>query len=300
MERIKLVNDIELSRLVYGMWRLGDDQDTSSSHVRAKIDACLSQGISTFDQADIYGDYSSESILGAALSESPSLRNNMEIVTKCDIMLLSNKFPDRKVKYYDTSAAHIQASVEQSLTNMATDRIDLLLLHRPDPLMDHEETGQALDALVSSGKVRGIGVSNFMPHDWSLLQSAMQQPLLTNQLEISLMHNEYLTDGTVAHLQENGKPPMAWSPLGGGQLFDQNDQNMSTLRLALDHVANEQNVDIAAVAIAWLLHHPARLLPVLGTNNIDRIASLADACKVSLTREQWFALYEAANGHEVP
>ncbi|MCL4148996.1 UNVERIFIED_CONTAM: hypothetical protein GTU68_028284 [Idotea baltica] len=299
MNRLNLGDSLQLSQVVYGMWRLGDDKDTSAAHVQTKIEACLDQGITSFDQADIYGDYESESILGAALKAVPELRNRMEIITKCDIMLLSDKYAKRTVKYYDTSAAHINASVDKSLANMSIDHIDLLLLHRPDPLMDHAETGDALDKLIKSGKVRGVGVSNFRSHDWDLLQSGMSSPLLTNQLEISLLSSELLVDGTVADLQRQGIHPMAWSPLGGGALFDSSNSKTAALQNALKVIADEQSVDMSAVAVAWLLKHPSGILPVMGTNNLDRIKALAQATSVELSREQWFVLYEAANGHEV-
>ncbi|MEM6987292.1 MAG: aldo/keto reductase, partial [Pseudomonadota bacterium] len=169
MQRCTLSESLEISRIVYGLWRLGDDSDTSTDHVTAKIEACLEQGITTMDQADIYGDYNCEALFGAALHAKPSLRDQIEIVTKCDIVAPIGRYSDAPVKYYDTSADHIRASVEHSLKAMHTDYIDLLLLHRPDPLMDHTETGDALDALVSSGKVRNVGVSNFRPWDWQLL-----------------------------------------------------------------------------------------------------------------------------------
>ncbi len=177
MERVDL-GTITLSRLVYGMWRLGDDADTSPGHVQAKVEACLAQGITTMDQADIYGGYVAEALFGAALRAAPHLRDRLEIVTKCDIVAPVGRHAAERVKYYDTSAAHITASVETSLRDMATDRIDLLLIHRPDPLMDHHETGRTLDALVDSGKVRAVGVSNFRPWDFTLLQSAMSAPLV--------------------------------------------------------------------------------------------------------------------------
>ncbi|MFW5655731.1 MAG: aldo/keto reductase, partial [Roseicyclus sp.] len=186
MERVK-VGDLDLSRIVYGMWRLGDDADTSPAHVQAKVEACLAQGITTMDQADIYGGYRAEALLGAAFRASPGLRDKVELVTKCDIVAPFGRYAHARVKHYDTSAAHIAASVEMSLREMATDRIDLLLIHRPDPLMDHLETGRALDALVASGKVRAVGVSNFRPWDWRLLQSAMTTRLATNQIEMSAL-----------------------------------------------------------------------------------------------------------------
>nr|MCU0912325.1 aldo/keto reductase [Paracoccaceae bacterium] len=137
MERVKIAKGLKFSRMVYGLWRLGDDPDTSPRHVQAKIETCLAQGITTFDEADIYGDYESESLFGAALKSAPSLKGQIEVVTKCDIMLVSKKFPGRRVKHYDTSADHIAASVDTSLKRMGLERIDLLLIHRPDPFMDH-------------------------------------------------------------------------------------------------------------------------------------------------------------------
>ena len=294
MDRVKFNDALEMSRLVYGMWRLGDDADTSVDHIRNKISACLDQGITTMDQADIYGGYEAEEILGTALT--PELRNQIEIVTKCDIVAPAGRYAGAKVKHYDTSRAHILSSVDHSLRLMKIDHIDLLLIHRPDPLMDHHETGAALDEVVASGKVRAVGVSNFRPWDWELLQSGMKTQLVTNQIEISLLHHTPFTNGDIAFHQKNGQPPMAWSPLGGGALFD---TKLSSLHGALQNIATEHDVEIAAVAIAWLLAHPARILPVLGTNNLDRIARIGDAAKIQIDRETWFDLYTHALGHEV-
>ncbi len=296
MQRVKLSDSLEMSRLVYGMWRLGDDADTSAAHVEAKIQACLDQGITTFDQADIYGDYGAEAVLGNALRANPGLRQRMEIVTKCDIVAPCGRYADAKVKYYDTSRAHIVKSVDTSLSEMATDHIDLLLIHRPDPMMDHHETGAALDEVVASGKVGAVGVSNFRPWDWSLLQSAMKTQLVTNQIEVSLGKISPFTNGDLAFHQQYGHPLMAWSPLGGGLLMAGNPP----VGVVADEIAAEFGVDRAAVAVAFLLAHPANILPVLGTNNLDRIKRASDALKVKLDRESWYRLYEAALGHEVP
>ncbi|MCU0900429.1 MAG: aldo/keto reductase [Cypionkella sp.] len=297
MEKIALTADLSLSRLVYGMWRLGDDADTSPAHVQAKVEACLAQGITTMDQADIYGGYTAEAIFGGALKAAPGLRDQIEIVTKCDIVAPAGRHAAARVKYYDTGAAHITASVEASLRDMATDRIDLLLIHRPDPLMDHIETGAALDALVASGKVRAVGVSNFRPWDFDLLQSGMKTRLVTNQIELSLRAHDGFTNGDVAFHQRHGQPLMAWSPLAGGSLLSGAD---TPLRDALHRIGAEQGTDWSAVAVAWLLRHPARIIPVMGTNSLDRIAKLSDACRVEMDRQTWFELYTHALGHEVP
>lgn len=298
MERVDL-GGVTLSRIVYGMWRLGDDADTSPAHVQAKIEACLAQGITTMDQADIYGGYTAEAIFGAALRAAPALRDRIEVVTKCDIVAPAGRHAGRRVKHYDTTPEHIRASVEASLRDMATDRIDLLLIHRPDPLMDHHATGRALDDLVASGKVRAVGVSNFRPWDWDLLQSGMATPLVTNQIEVSLLARAAFTEGDIAHLQRLGVRPMAWSPLAGGAMFGRGE---AAARLApvLARVADAAGVMPDAVAVAWLLAHPAGILPVMGTNNLRRINGLSDALRVHIDRETWFELWTAAAGAEVP
>ena len=299
MPRIELNPGLTLSRLAYGVWRLSEAADTSAQAVAGRIQACLDQGITTFDHADIYGGYSCEALFGAALRAQPGLKARMEIVTKCDIMLLSDQRPDNRVKHYDTSAAHVKASVERSLHNIGVDAIDLLLIHRPDPLMDHHALGACLDSLIQSGKVRAAGVSNFMPWDMELLQSAMKNRLVSNQIEISLMQTRGFVDGQIAHAQRLGVPVMAWSPLGGGRLFGQEAAALR-LRPALQRLASAQGVDETAVAIAWLLHHPARIIPVLGTNDPARIARMQDALRVTLDRQTWFELYSLANGADVP
>ncbi|PUB18908.1 aldo/keto reductase [Yoonia sediminilitoris] len=297
MNRIQITDDLSFSRIIYGMWRLADDRDTSPAHVQAKIEACLEQGITTMDQADIYGGYAAEEVMGAALKAAPALKDQIEVVTKCDILIPAGRYAQTaRGKYYDTSRTHILASVDQSLQLMGLDKIDTLLIHRPDPLMDHHETGAALDEVVASGKVRSVGVSNFKLHDWTLLQSAMKTPLITNQIELSLSAHDGFTNGDVAYLQERGVPIMAWSPLGGGNLMT----GSGAVQDALAAVATKNDVDAAAVAVAWLIAHPAQVMPVMGTNNINRIKALSDALKVNMDRQTWFELYTAALGNEVP
>ncbi|GAB5446419.1 aldo/keto reductase [Gymnodinialimonas sp.] len=295
MNRVN-VGGVDMSRIVYGMWRLGDDQDTSVAHVQAKVEACLAQGITTMDQADIYGGYAAEELLGNALKAAPALRDQIEIVTKCDIVAPIGIHSDKRVKYYDTSAEYITASVDRSLKLMNIDVIDLLLIHRPDPLMDHVETGACLDALVASGKVRAVGTSNFRPWDWDLLQSAMQTPLATNQIEASVLHHTPFTNGDVAFHQQRAQPIMAWSPLAGGTLFGDDG---AAVRAVLERIGVDHGVGADAVAVAWLLRHPAQIMPVMGTNNLNRINGLSDALKVTLDRQDWYEVYTAALGHEV-
>ena len=296
MQRVDLTSSVSLSRLVYGMWRLCDGGESTPAQVQAKIEACLAQGITTMDQADIYGGYTAEAALGDCLKAAPQLRDHIEIVTKCDIVAPMGRYASAKVKYYDTSRPHIEASVEHSLRLMNIEHIDLLLIHRPDPLMDHVETGGVLDEFVQSGKVKAVGVSNFKPWDWSLLQSAMNTPLATNQIEMSVLAHDAFTNGDLAYLQEHGVAPMAWSPLGGGAIFGDKHR---PLKKVLSAIADQQSVDIGAVAVAWLLAHPAKIVPVMGTNNLSRIGQLADAMKVEIDRQTWYEIYTAALGHEV-
>ena len=295
MERIKISSSQTMSRLVYGMWRLGDDEDTSPSHVRNKISSCLHQGITSFDQADIYGGYEAEEILGNALKGS-KLRQEMEIVTKCNIVAPVGRYEGARVKYYDTSRHHIIGSVDLSLKLMGIDYIDLLLLHRPDPLMDHFETGAALDEIIASGKVRNVGVSNFKPWDWNLLQTAMKNKIVTNQIELSVLAHDGFTNGDVAFHQSNNTPIMAWSPLAGGDLFLKSNKKIVR---QLEIIGEKFGVEPGTIAVAWLLAHPANILPVLGTNSLARIKTISKALEVKLDRQTWFEIYTAALGREV-
>lgn len=295
MQRTKISSSLTMSRLVYGMWRLGDDQDTSPAHVRNKISSCLHQGITSFDQADIYGGYEAEEILGNALKGS-HLRKEMEIVTKCDIVAPVGRYKNARVKYYDTSRDHILKSVDASLKLMGIDYIDLLLLHRPDPLMDHFETGAALDEIIASGKVRNVGVSNFKPWDWNLLQAAMKNKLVTNQIELSVLAHEGFTNGDVAFHQTHNTPIMAWSPLAGGDLFLKSNEKLLN---SLSNIADTFGVEPSTVAVAWLLAHPANILPVLGTNSLSRIETISQALDIKLDRQTWFEIYTTALGREV-
>jgi predicted oxidoreductase len=264
--------------------------------VQAKIESCLAQGITTMDQAAIYGGFMAEEIFGGALRAAPALKDRIEIVTKCDIIAPVGRHESARVKHYDTSRAHITQSVEASLRLMGIETIDLLLIHRPDPLMDHHETGATLDDLVASGKVRSVGVSNFRPWDWELLQSAMTSRLVTNQIEISVLAHHPFTNGDIAFLQRHGIPPMAWSPLAGGALFAPENKSIHD---SLAAIAARHDSDVTSLVVAWLMAHPARIMPVMGTNSLQRIASFGAAAEISIDRETWYEIYTIALGEEV-
>ena len=289
-----------LSRIVVGFMHLAGWQ-LSTQELIAMIEACLDMGITTFDHADIYGSYTCEALFGQALAQAPELRDKMQLITKCGIKLVSENRPEHKIHGYDTGKHHILASVENSLKQLQTDYVDLLLIHRPDPLMDADETGEALTELKKSGKTLHVGVSNFMPWQFELLASRLDFPLVTNQVELSVMNMAMLHNGVVDLCQRLRIVPMAWSPLGGGEIFTgQNDQAVR-VRQALTEVGQQLGgASVDQVALAWLMKHPANIIPVLGTGKLERIKAAAAAEKLNLSRDQWFAIWQASAGHEVP
>ncbi|MCU6684030.1 aldo/keto reductase family oxidoreductase [Leclercia sp. H6W5] len=286
----------EFSRFVMGYWRLMD-WNMSAQQLVSFIEQHLDLGITTVDHADIYGGYQCEAAFGEAMKLSPALRQRMEIVTKCGIATTAK--PEHALGHYITDRDHIIRSAEQSLTNLATDYLDLLLIHRPDPLMDADEVAEAFLALHQSGKVRHFGVSNFTPAQFALLQSRLPFTLATNQVEISPVYQPLLLDGTLDQLQQLRIRPMAWSCLGGGRLF--NDESFQPLRDELAQVAQELNAEtIEQVVYAWILRLPSQPLPIIGSGKIERVRSALAAEQLQMTRQQWFRIRKAALGYDVP
>ncbi len=295
-----MANNLEFSRIIQGFWRLAE-WNMPKQELLSFIKNCMEMGITTFDHADIYGGYTCESLFGEALQLQPSLRDNMQIVTKCGIAPLSPKFPKRYVAHYNTSTKHIVKSVEQSLQNLHTDYIDLLLIHRPDPFMDPSEVAEAFTRVKQEGKVRHFGVSNFLPSQFNMLSSYLDFPLITNQIEVSAMQLEHFEKGTIDLCQEKRISPMIWSPLAGGEIFTGQNERAVRLRKTLQKVANELNADgIDIVMYAWLLAHPANMMPIVGSGKLDRVKSAIAATKLTLDRQQWFTIFESSNGHPVP
>lgn len=301
VSRITLTpNGPNLSRLVLGLWRLAEWR-MDNAHILELVQRCLEVGLTSFDHADIYGGYTCEKIFGDALADQSHLRQQMQIITKCGIKLVHPNRPEHKLKSYDTGRAHIIASVENSLRALRTDYVDVLLIHRPDPLMEADETAEAFGQLKQSGKVLHFGVSNFSPAQFNLLASRLDFPLVTNQIEISVLHLDAFRDGTLEQCQQLRVPPMAWSPLGGGRLFRDNAPQAARVREALKLASPHDSwLSVDQMALKWLLHHPANIVPVLGTHNWERIYAAIQAEALPLTREQWFAIYSASIGGEVP
>lgn len=300
LERVPTpVDGVTLSRLVFGAMRLPDPDQPDPARIAGLIEHALSLGITTFDHADIYGGYAVEEAFGAGLRAWAGDRSTIELVTKCDIMLPVAARPANTVKHYDSSAQHVTASAERSLRHFDTDYLDVFLLHRPDPLLAADETAAALTSLVTSGKVRAIGVSNFAPHQMDLLHSRLGVPILTNQVEFSVTATDGLWDGTLDHAQQHGYPPMIWSALGGGDLFTATDERSVRIRAELARVGSEVGLSVGATALAWVLRHPSSPVPVLGTMNPERLTDLATAVGVRLDRQEWFRILKAAQGVDV-
>lgn len=300
MERVPTpVAGLTLSRLVFGAMRLPNPEQPDPAKIASLIEHALSLGITTFDHADIYGGYAVEEAFGSGLQAWAGERSNLELVTKCDIMLPVPARPANTVKHYDTSAQHVTASAERSLRNLRTDYLDVFLLHRPDPLLNADETAAALTSLVTSGKVRAIGVSNFAPHHVDLLRSRLDVPIVTNQVELSVTATGALWDGSLDHAQQHGYSPMIWSALGGGDLFASTGERPTRIRATLEQVGSEVGLSVGATALAWVLRHPSSPVPVLGTMNRERLSDLAGAVGVPLERQEWFRILEAAQGVDV-
>lgn len=287
---------MNFSSIVLGLWRLVDWQMTPVQRL-SFLQQALELGVSTIDQADIYGDYQSEACLGEAFALQPSLRDRLQIVTKCGIKLVSAKRPAHRLQHYDTSREHIIASVENSLRAMRIETVDLLLIHRPDPLMQADELAKTFQELQQAGKVKNFGASNFTVSQFELLASRF--PLVTNQIEFSLLHLAPLHDGTLDQCQRLRIAPMIWSALSGGKLFSGDDERAVRVRSVLSEIAAKHEVSMTTIAIAWILQHPSTPAVLTGSGRIAVIEETVAATKIKLSREEWFDLWCAAMGRGV-
>ena len=290
--------NLTISPLVWGAWRWGKAAQDAQALNRL-IQHCLQLGITSFDHADIYGGYTAEAAFGQALALSPGLRDQVQLLTKCGISMVSPQRPQQLSKTFSSSAAYIAASIAQSLHNFGADRLDLLMLHRPDMLMDAAETAAALDAAVDAGLVKTVGVSNFSASQVTLLQKFLRAPLAVNQIELSLAKRDAFSDGVLDQCQTLGIRPMAWSPLNGGALFGDSPL-AQRLRPELARIAAAHACTPDAVALAWLMRHPAGIVPIMGSALLPRITDAARAMHLQLSSEDWYALWVAATGAPLP
>ncbi|MHC1708780.1 MAG: aldo/keto reductase family oxidoreductase [Bacteroidales bacterium] len=300
MIKIDLSPELKLSRIVHGQMRMAEWKLSQLDLLRL-IEQLIELGVTSFDHADIYGNYSCESVLGNVLRKHTHLRNKIEIITKCGIKLKSDKFPERQLKIYDYSFDHIVTSVHNSLKNFNTDHIDLLLLHRPSPFFDPAAVAKAFSVLKREGKVLNFGVSNFTPMQYEMLSSFTDEKLVTNQVEISPYCLEHFENGNIDFFLKERIKPMTWSPLAWGKLLNPTDAKGSRILKTLIEVAEELQVfPVEKIIYSWLLNHPVSMMPIPGSGNINRIQYAVDALEIKMSPEHWFKIYNASTGKDLP
>lgn len=300
MKTVRLSDTLTMDRIIHGHWRLLDWKMTKEELLHF-IEEVMDLGITTVDTADIYGGFSCEEAFGEALKLKKGLREKLTIVTKCGIVFPCDNRPQFKTHHYDNSRKHILTSVDRSLKNFGTDYLDLLLIHRPSPFMDPAEVSEAFRELYQSGKVRNFGVSNYSPSQFELLSSYVEYPLVTNQVEISPLKLDVFQDGTMDSIMTRGLYPMAWSPLAGGELFTGKSEraiNVRNMLLAVGEKYNEDRID--TLAYAFLLSHPGKILPIVGSGKIERIKNAVDALEIRFSAEDWLSVYKASIGESLP
>jgi predicted oxidoreductase len=288
---------MDFSKIIVGVMRWGFwGANYSKNGVQKLIETSLEEDLYTFDHADIYGGYTTEELFGNAFSEMKINREKIQLITKCGICMPSEKknFP---LKYYNYSKEYILNQVDESLKNLKTDYIDLLLLHRPSPLMNPEEIAAAFGVLRSSGKVRDFGVSNFTTSQFDLISKYFPQ-LVTNQVEVSLTETKAFYDGTIDQMMLKKLQPMAWSVMG--TYFSEDSERTARIKSVFDELNLKYNAEEAQLLLAFLLKHPSKIIPIIGTSKVESIKSLKKSLQINLEIEDWFSLLEASLGHDVP
>lgn len=292
-----MTDGLQFSRIAWGFWRW-KEWGITIDELADLIPQVLERGITTIDHADGYAEGEAEGAFGSALAKNPSLRDKLQLITKCTLVY---PWSGPRVKYYDTSEQYILNQVETSLRKLQTDHIDLFLLHRPDPFMDPESTASAFSKLHASGKVLNFGVSNYKPIDFDMLASYCDQPLITNQVEVSVLQHENFDDRTIQHALMRRIHPIVWSPLAGGRIFTGTDEVAVRVREELERVRVEIGAErIDDVAFAWLFAHPVGFVPITGSCELEYIERPLQALAYTLTKEQWFAIWSAQTGRRVP
>jgi len=292
--------EFTLSRIALGLWRL-KEWNYSNKELEMLVNQTLELGITTYDHADIYGNYECEKLFGNIVKLNSALRSKIQLVTKCGIKPVSSKYPERKIGHYDTSREHILNSVNNSLMNLSTDYIDLLLIHRPSPIINADEVACVFEELKKSGKVLNFGVSNFLPQQFTLLQSRLNFQLVTNQIEVSILHHEHFDNGSIDFLQEKKVTPLVWSPFARGKIFTDNDEKTSRVRNLLYELTSKYTgSSLESICTAWLLIHPVKFCVILGSGKIDRIKAALKGLEINLTNEDWFRIWVTSRGQNVP
>ncbi|MDO4905058.1 MAG: aldo/keto reductase [Lautropia sp.] len=300
MQYLNLNASLRMSRIVHGYWR-AHEWGLDADGYRRLIHQLLELGVDTFDHAACYGGFGTEAAFGQALQQEPSLRERMVIVSKCGIVFPNDNVPGMKSAHYDNSRDHIILSAERSIANLKCDHLDLLLIHRPSPCANPQEIASAFGALHERGLVRHFGVSNYGAAKLRMLQSFVKQPLVTNQIEVSPLHLQPFDDGSFDDMLERRMRPMAWSPLGGGRLFAQQDERSRRVAAALRAVGERYGeTRLDTLAYAWLLAHPIGMLPIVGSRRIERVRNAVDALAIEFSEEDWLSVYVASTGFDLP
>ena len=284
---------MNLSRIIsgtmnWGVWGVNHSKQDICKLILESFDS----GINSFDHADIYGGYTTEQSFGDAFAETGINREDVFFISKCGIIYPSEKLPV-KTKHYDYSEDHINKSVDNSLKNLRTDYLDCLLLHRPSPLMDISIIANTLNRLIKSGKIKSFGVSNFTANQMDMFKGKVE--ILYNQINLSLTHLDHMFDGTLEYMQANNILPMAYSPLGS-YFKEENGK----IKEVVDKLKNKYDCTDYQLLISWLLKHPSKVYPVVGTTKSDRIKSTLESLKIEIDLIDWFELLEASIGKRVP
>jgi predicted oxidoreductase len=275
----------------WGIW----DKNLSTKEMDNIIHLCLENKITTFDHADIYGDYTTESDFGKALISSKVDRNKIQLISKCGIQMVT-KNRNNSIKHYEYSKDYIIWSVENSLKNLATDYLDVLLLHRPSPLMQADEVAEAVTQLKADGKIVDFGLSNFTTSQTELIRQKTEVSF--NQIQFSATHHEAMLDGSLDYMQTNGIRPMSWNPLGS--VFREDNEQTRRMKKLLAQLVSKYGVGSDTILLSWILKHPAQVIPIAGTVNVARIQALMKATELPLEKEDWFAIWSESMGKNVP
>lgn len=275
----------------WGVW----DKNLNTSEMANLINVCFENKITTFDHADIYGGYTTEASFGKALTESKIGREKIQLISKCGIQHISENRKN-KVKHYDYSKDYIIWSVENSLKNLHSDYLDVLLLHRPSPLMNADEIAEAVEKLKADGKILDFGLSNFTPSQTDLIRSKTE--VSYNQVQFSATDFEAMLNGSLDHMQVNNIRPMAWNPLG--TVFRENTDQTKRLKTLLADLVSKYHVGSDTILLSWILQHPAKIIPIAGTVNVSRLQQLFKATEFKLEQEEWFSIWTESMGNQVP
>lgn len=296
METIQLNNEVSLSRIVQGFWRL-HTWDFSPKELLDFMKECVSLGVTSFDTAEIYGNYQSEILLGQALALEPDFRSKIQIITKTGINKLNPSKP-YTIKHYETTYDKIKSSCYSSLKKLNTSYIDVYLIHREDPFFNHMDAVKAFDELIEEGCIKSYGVCNYDPFKFDAFHTLSNNKLVTNQIEVSPLQFEHFNSGMFDLLQKFNVHPMFWSPLNGGNIFTSNDENVVNLRLVLERIAQKHNTSTDTIVYAWLLKHPVKGMVISGTQKISRLQNAINALQINLELEEWYEIY-LASGQQI-